>query len=86
MKKDLTGYPHIDKPWMKYYKKDLVETDDPKVNLTEYLKDKTKKNDSDTANTYYGKKTSYQEFWNNVDNASKVLTDFDIKCQDKIMY
>lgn len=86
MKKDLTGYPHIDKPWMKYYKKNLVETEDPKVNLTEYLKDKTKKDSSNTANTYYGKKTSYQEFWNNVDNASKVLTDFDIKCQDKIMY
>ena len=30
-----TGYPHIDKPWMKFYPK-YKQKEYPKINLTEY--------------------------------------------------
>ena len=51
-----TGYPHIDKPWMKYYDEKIANIEDPKTNITEYLKMKTKGNESLLAHSYYGKK------------------------------
>lgn len=80
-----TGYPHIDKPWMQFYDQDLTQQQDPKVNLTQYLKDKTKGLDSKIESFYYGVQTSYGEFWNRVDNASKILTELGIKKQETIM-
>lgn len=80
-----TGYPHIDKPWMQFYDQNLVQKQDPKVNLTQYLKDKTKGLDSKIESSYYGVQTSYGEFWNKVDNASKVFTELGIKKQETIM-
>lgn len=50
-----TGYPHIDKPWMKYYDEKIANIEDPKTNITEYLKMKTKGNESLLAHSYYGK-------------------------------
>ena len=84
--KENTGYPHIDKPWMKYYDEELAKKEDPKVNLTQYLKDKTVGLGSKIESSYYGKEKTYDEFWNQVDNASKVLNDFDVKKYDRIMY
>ena len=84
--KENTGYPHIDKPWMKYYDEELAKKEDPKVNLTQYLKDKTVGLGSKIESSYYGKEKTYDEFWNQVDNASKVLNDFGVKKYDRIMY
>ena len=36
-----SGYPHIDRPWLKFYDKYDLEL--PKVNLVEYLKQKNAK-------------------------------------------
>ena len=33
-----TGYPHIDKPWLQFYDKEVISVPEPKTNLTEYLK------------------------------------------------
>lgn len=84
--KENTGYPHIDKPWMKYYDEELAKKEDPKVNLTQYLKDKTVGLGSKIESSYYGKEKTYDEFWNQVDNASKVLNDLGVKKYDRIMY
>jgi len=84
--KIVTGYPHIDKPWMQFFDKEIVNRKDPKVNLTEYLKIKTKKLDFAIASSYYGKQTTYNEFWIKVDNASRVLEQLGVKKQDRIMF
>ena len=42
MEKKKTGYPHIDKPWMKYYKGLYIPTDEPKTNMVELLKERNK--------------------------------------------
>lgn len=80
-----TGYPHIDKPWMQFYNENIANKKDPKVNLTQYLKDKTKRLGSKIEGSYYGQKITYDEFWDKVDNSSKVLTDLGIKKYDRIM-
>ncbi len=49
-------YPHIDKPWMKYYDSVKVNSEDPKTNLADYIKQKNSKNRNGIAGTYYTSK------------------------------
>ncbi|MGM9881708.1 MAG: AMP-binding protein [Bacilli bacterium] len=81
----LTGYPHIDRPWMKYYDESIVNMEEPKTNLTEYLKIKTDGNRSLLAHTYYGKDMTLDEFFYKVDIASKVLTELGVKKGEIVM-
>ena len=83
--KKLTGYPHIDKPWMQFHDEKLANLEDPKMNITEYLKMQTNGLDMEVATSYYGNDDFYKYFWNKVDNASKVLTDLGIKDHERIM-
>ena len=80
-----TGYPHIDKPWMKYYEGIYIPGDDPKTNMVEVLKDRNKWRKNKTAYEYYGKEVSYDEMFHNADVASKVLTEIGVEKGDIIM-
>lgn len=80
-----TGYPHIDKPWMKYYDEKIANIEDPKTNITEYLKMKTKGNDSLLAHSYYGKNMTLDELFNKASTASKVLTSLGVKKGEIVM-
>lgn len=83
--KGLTGYPHIDKPWMKFYSENDNEINIPNLNLTGYLKEKNKSRGLLVAESYYGKKTTYNEFFQNVDISSRVLSYIGVKKGDIIM-
>lgn len=79
MKKELTGYPHIDKPWMKYYEGTYVPQEEPKTNMVEVLKERNKWRMNKTAYQYYGNSVSYEEMFHNSNIASKVLTQVGVK-------
>lgn len=68
----LTGYPSIDKPWLKYYDCNNIQPN-LKLNLVDYIKQKNFGRENRTANIYYGKRTTYKEMYNQIDNASKAL-------------
>ncbi len=85
MKEQYTGYPHLDKPWMMFHDAKLAEKEDVHANLAQFLKDKTKGMDNNIATIYYGNKKTYQEFWDRVDSASKIMTDLGIKAYDRVM-
>lgn len=85
MEKMKTGYPHIDRPWMKFYEFSKVYSKDPEVNLTTYLKEKNKGKGNRIAETYYGKKISYDELFYNSDMAARVLSQVGVKKGDSIM-
>lgn len=59
MENNMTGYPSIDKPWLKYYKKEYIEAQIPHMSAYEYLKEKNKAHlelnaiDSDVGNYTY---------------------------------
>lgn len=84
-KKELTGYPHIDRPWMQYYNNDADNILIPNINLTQYVKNKNKGRESLIAESYYGKNTSFDEFFYNTDLASKVLSELGVKKGNIIM-
>lgn len=85
MENNNTGYPHIDKPWMKFHDEKLAKREDIHANLTQFLKYKTDGMDDNIATIYYGNKRTYGEFWDRVDNASKILSELGVKENDRIM-
>ncbi len=94
MKKSiLTGYPHIDKPWMKYYFSQGITQeqindclDIPNMNMTEYLKSETKDCKNKIAYIYYCKETTYDEMFHNADIASKVFSQIGVNKGENILY
>ena len=80
------GYPDIDKPWMKHYNEDVLLDMPPKTNMTEYIKKITRPYKNLVANTYYGREFTYEEFFSNVDNCSKMLTYIGVEKEDVIAY
>ena len=57
-----TGYPHIDRPWMKWYEETTYQpTDTYNTSILDYLRKKNSDRLDYTAISYYGKTISYQE-------------------------
>lgn len=84
--KENEKYPHLSKPWMKYYNQEKVNQEDPKTNITDYIKQKNTHNLGGIAETYYGKKITYRELFEKVDTYSKMLTGLGVSKGSRIMY
>lgn len=83
--KNSGSYPHIDRPWMKYYDKEKALQQDPNTNLADYVKMKNQGRTDNVAETYYGSEMTYHELFDKVDNASKVLVGIGVNKNDRIM-
>lgn len=81
-----TGYPSIDKPWMKFYKSETLDYDFPHMNIYDYMRNMTEGNQQKTAITYYGKKICYSQFYENIEIAAKFLIKLGVKEQSRIMF
>ncbi len=69
--KELTGYPSIDKPWLKYYTKEAIDSSLPECTIYEYMLENNKDYPDDIAINYYGHKITYRELFENIDATSK---------------
>lgn len=71
----ITGYPSIDKPWLKYYDEDTIKLDLPKMNAYEYLlkniKDKNLWNE--VAIEYGYTKITYKKLVEKIESVSNSL-------------
>ncbi len=85
MENKKTGYPHIDKPWMKYYDGLYIPSGEPELSMVELLKERNKWRKNKVAYEYYGKPVTYQEMWERVDIATKVLDNIGVKKGDIIL-
>lgn len=65
----LTGYPSIDKPWLKYYSEEAIRAELPNDTLYENLKISNQDNLNNVAMEYYGRKISYAVLFENIDIA-----------------
>ena len=57
---EYTGYPSIDKPWLKYYSEVVTHTEIPKITMCEFLFKQNKDREELTAFRYYGNDISFQ--------------------------
>lgn len=77
-----TGYPSIDKPWLKYYSEEAINAPLPKSTLYEYLWENNQVHLDDTAINYYGHKLSYRELFQRIDETAAAFYAMGIKTGD----
>lgn len=59
--KTLTGYPSIDKPWLKYYSEEAINAPFPECTMYEYVWNNNKDHLDDVAIIYFGRKITYSQ-------------------------
>ena len=71
--KKITGYASIDKPWQKYYSKEAITASIPELTAYQYRVSQNEDNLSTKAIMYYGKKISYKNYIDMIDETARRL-------------
>lgn len=71
--KVITGYASVDKPWQKYYTKEALTMEIPNLTAYQYMVDQNLDNLSTKAINYYGKKISFKDFIEKIDETARRL-------------
>ena len=79
---NLTGYPSIDKPWLKYYSEEAIKTPLPKMTMYQYIWEKNQNNLDTTAIEYFGRRITYKSLFENIGKAAKAFATAGIKSGD----
>ena len=69
----ITGYPSIDKPWLKYYSKAAIDAPLPECTIYEYLWENNKDHLNDVALIYFGRKIRYHQLFTDIESCAKSL-------------
>lgn len=84
-KKELTGYPSIDKPWLKYYSEEAINAPLPECTIYEYLWENNKDHLDDIALNYFDRKITFKELFNSIEKAAKAFTSIGVKQGDIVV-
>ena len=66
-----TGYPSVDKPWLKYYSEEAINTKLPECTIYEYIYEKNKASLDKLALRYFNKSFTYSHMFDYIDKAAK---------------
>lgn len=80
--KKLTGYPSIDKPWLKYYSDEAISHPLPECTIYEYFYANNKDFPNDIALEYMGNKITYGQMFAYIDSCVKSLSALGVKTGD----
>lgn len=69
----MTGYPSIDKPWLKYYSEEAINAPLPESSLYDYLYDCNKEHMEDYALNYFGNKITFRKLFEMIDCTAKAF-------------
>lgn len=83
--KKLTGYPSIDKPWLKYYSEEAINTPIPQKTVYELFQELNSEHLSDIALIYFGRKISYKHVFENVEKAKIAFLAHGVKKGDRVI-
>lgn len=73
-----TGYPSVDRPWLKYYDDIDVTRSLFHGSLADFVIEKNKEYPQDIAFTYYGNKITYGTFLNEINKCAKIFIDLGV--------
>ena len=77
-----TGYPSVDKPWLKYYTKEELDIVVPDISMYENLKRHANGFEHNVAIEYLGRRITYEALFNRIDQVSSGLTAIGVKRGD----
>ena len=59
--KELTGYPHIDKPWQQFYTEEAINAEVPPMTIYEWIFKNNAHRMNEVAISYFGKTITYNQ-------------------------
>ena len=77
--KQITGYPSIDKPWLKYYSEEACNAVMPDKTLFQYIYENNKEHKHDIALNYFGRKITYGKLFENIEKVAKSFQKLGVK-------
>ena len=77
--KKLTGFPSIDKPWLKYYSEEAINAPLPECTIYEYLMENNRDYPEDIAIQYLGRKIKYGELFRQIDRTAAAFSALGVK-------
>ncbi len=77
--KKMTGYPSIDKPWLKYCTEEAINTPLPECTMYEHIFNVNQDNLDRIVINYYGRNISYKKFFEDIDYVAGSLENIGIK-------
>ena len=80
--KKLTGYPSIDKPWLKYYSHEAKSLTIPEGSMFDYMYHRNADYPEDIAIEYYGRTFTYGELFRQINQCARSLAALGIKKGD----
>ena len=80
--KKLTGYPSVDRPWLKYYSEEAINAPLPECTIYEYFYENNKAYPNDIALEYIGSKITYGRMFEHIDACVRSLTALGVKAGD----
>lgn len=84
MSEKMTGYPSIDKPWLKYYGDEARRLEVPNKTAYEYMWENNKNNEKDVALRFYWKKISYKALFEKIKIVANAFVELGIKRNDVV--
>lgn len=72
-KQSSTGYPSVDRPWIKYYSEKIINAKLPECSLYEYLYENNKEHLNEIAIEYFGKRITYGTLFEQIDTVAKAF-------------
>lgn len=85
MAQNLTGYPSIDKPWMKYYSEETKNAKVPECTVYENIYKNNAKHLENTALIYFGHKITYAKLFEQVEKAKCAFQALGVKKNDRVV-
>ena len=78
----LTGYPSIDRPWLKYYSEEALIAPLPEGTIYAYLLDNNRSHLDDIALNYFGKQITYGKLFEEIEKTAMAFNSLGIKQGD----
>ncbi len=82
METQIKSLPSVEKPWLKYYSEEALNTPLDVCSMYDFMYRNNKDHPEDIAINYFGKKMSYGEFFKKIDEAAKAFSAYGVKPGD----
>lgn len=82
--KNRTGYPSIDRPWLKYYTEEAIHAPLPEGSMYDYMTERNKERMDKTALNYFGRKITHRQMQAEIDRCARALVASGVKPGDVV--
>ncbi len=83
-KSNLTGYPSIDKPWLKYYSDAAIRAHAAECTVYQNIYRHNKEHMNELALEYFGVKVTFRKLFDCVEDCAKALLSFGVRPGDRV--